>query len=232
MALTHSPKIVTTGLVLCLDGGNTKSYPGNGAIWTDITGNGRNGDLTGGISYSSGNNGSLSFGGSNGWSPTIGNIPTIGTGDFAIEAWIYLPAVTATACWRAIVSIGNGHLTSGGVTLYAPRATAPVNTAVAILNTVNPTIGGTSNVNNSVWHQIVLTRISSTLSLYVDTVSEASQTNTANITQTSVIVGRDVNCSTTYFQGNISGIKIYTGKGLTQSEVSQNFNAVRKRFNI
>ena len=40
MALTHSPRIVTDGLVLCLDAGNTKSYPGSGTAWNDLSGSG------------------------------------------------------------------------------------------------------------------------------------------------------------------------------------------------
>ena len=37
MALAHSPKIVTDGLIFLLDGANTKSYSGTGSTWTDIT---------------------------------------------------------------------------------------------------------------------------------------------------------------------------------------------------
>jgi hypothetical protein len=39
MALRHSPKIVTDGLVLCLDAANTKSYPGTGTTWNDLSKN-------------------------------------------------------------------------------------------------------------------------------------------------------------------------------------------------
>jgi len=37
MALFHSPRIVTDGLVLCLDAANVKSYPGSGTTWTDLS---------------------------------------------------------------------------------------------------------------------------------------------------------------------------------------------------
>ena len=47
MALIHSPKIVTDNLVLCLDAANTKSYPGSGATWTDISYKGNNGTVDG-----------------------------------------------------------------------------------------------------------------------------------------------------------------------------------------
>jgi len=40
MSLSHSPKIVTNGLVLCLDAGDPKSYNGSGTTWFDRSGNG------------------------------------------------------------------------------------------------------------------------------------------------------------------------------------------------
>ena len=45
MGLFHSPKIVTDGLVMALDAANTKSYPGSGTTWHDISGNGNNATL-------------------------------------------------------------------------------------------------------------------------------------------------------------------------------------------
>ena len=39
MGLFHSPKIVTDGLVLLLDAGNSKSYSGSGSDWFDQSGN-------------------------------------------------------------------------------------------------------------------------------------------------------------------------------------------------
>jgi hypothetical protein len=42
MGIQYNPKIITDSLVLCLDAGNPKSYPGSGTTWTDLSGNGRN----------------------------------------------------------------------------------------------------------------------------------------------------------------------------------------------
>jgi hypothetical protein len=55
--------IVTSGLILYLDAGNTSSYPGSGTTWTDLSGNGSNGTLTNGPTFSSSNNGILTFNG-------------------------------------------------------------------------------------------------------------------------------------------------------------------------
>ena len=53
MGLGHSPSVVTSGLVLALDAGNTKSYPNSGATWTDLSGNSNTGTLTNGPTFNS-----------------------------------------------------------------------------------------------------------------------------------------------------------------------------------
>ena len=45
MATNYNPKIVTDGLVLCVDAANTKSYPGSGSTFFDLSGNNRHGTL-------------------------------------------------------------------------------------------------------------------------------------------------------------------------------------------
>jgi hypothetical protein len=57
------PEVVESGLVLALDAGNLKSYPGSGTTWTDLSGNGNNGTLVNDVGYSASNLGSLSFDG-------------------------------------------------------------------------------------------------------------------------------------------------------------------------
>ena len=65
MALSHSPKIVTDGLVLCLDAGDGKSYSGSGTTWYDRSGNGNNGILVNGPTFDSNNRGAIVFDGVN-----------------------------------------------------------------------------------------------------------------------------------------------------------------------
>ena len=65
MAVGYNPKIITDGLVLCLDAGNTKSYPGSGTSWSDLSGQGNTGTLVNGPTYSSADGGSIVFDGSN-----------------------------------------------------------------------------------------------------------------------------------------------------------------------
>jgi len=65
MAYHNNPRIVTDGLVLCLDAADKKSYPGSGTTWYDRSGNGNNGTLVNGGSYNSSNGGVIELDGVN-----------------------------------------------------------------------------------------------------------------------------------------------------------------------
>jgi hypothetical protein len=65
MAVYGGPDIVTDGLVLHLDAANTKSYPGSGSVWYDLSSNKNNGTLINEPTFNSANKGSISFDGTN-----------------------------------------------------------------------------------------------------------------------------------------------------------------------
>ena len=95
MAHHHSPRIVTDGLLLTLDAVNTKSYPGSGTVWYDLSGNGHNFNLINGPSLTSEG---FSFDGTNQYA-NIGssglNLDT--ANDRTIEIWVKVasfPAIT------------------------------------------------------------------------------------------------------------------------------------------
>ena len=57
-------KIITDGLVLCLDAADRNSYVSGSSTWRDVAGS-NNGTLTNGPTFSSSNGGSIVFDGSN-----------------------------------------------------------------------------------------------------------------------------------------------------------------------
>ena len=63
MGVFAGPNIVEEGLVLALDASNTKSYPGSGTTWIDMSGNGHNATLHG-VTHSSANGGIFVISGS------------------------------------------------------------------------------------------------------------------------------------------------------------------------
>jgi hypothetical protein len=61
VAIAYNTSVVRNGLVLHLDAANTKSYPGSGIAWTDLSGNGKSGTLTNGPTYTTDSNGGIVF---------------------------------------------------------------------------------------------------------------------------------------------------------------------------
>lgn len=93
MSYSNGPRIVTNGLVLYLDAGNSKSYPGSGTVWNDLSGNGNNGTLVNGPTYSGANKGSIVFDGANDYISGGSNTVSINNA-ITISAWIRHSAIT------------------------------------------------------------------------------------------------------------------------------------------
>jgi hypothetical protein len=61
MGFFRGPQIVTDGLVLALDAGSPRSYPGSGTTWYDLSGNGHHISLGSSVTFSSDFSGVLRF---------------------------------------------------------------------------------------------------------------------------------------------------------------------------
>jgi hypothetical protein len=61
MSNNYGPRIVTDGLVLCLDAADRNSYPGSGSTWYDLSGNNYNGTISGATFTTFNNNGVFYF---------------------------------------------------------------------------------------------------------------------------------------------------------------------------
>ena len=100
MAQHYGPtSIVSDSLVLCYDAADTFSYPGSGTTWTDLSGNGLNGTLTNGPTFSDGN---IDFDGSNDY---------INFGDVSAYEWAYNSTYTLCA-WFYLDADQNGMIMS------------------------------------------------------------------------------------------------------------------------
>ena len=65
MATNYNPTIVTDGLKVCFDAANPKSYPGSGTTWYDLSGNDNHGTLLNEPSFSSDKGGCFTLDGTN-----------------------------------------------------------------------------------------------------------------------------------------------------------------------
>ena len=81
-------KIVTDGLVLCLDAADLNSYPTTGTTWFDLAGS-NNGTLTNGPTFSgTGASSSIVFDGVDDYVSVSGNDSTNLPGDYTVEIWV------------------------------------------------------------------------------------------------------------------------------------------------
>jgi len=226
---TSHPSIVTDGLVLNLDAANQSSYPGSGATWTDLTGNGNNGTLQNGVGFDSGNGGSLSFDGVDDYVTIPANSDFVfsSSTDFTIEAWIY---PTGYKSRNTIISSFPGAVAGNWIFALVNDKLAPYVYPNSALN-FNWT--SSSSVPLNQWSYVTLTRIGTTWTIFINGILENTQSVTqsmGNLNQ--VRIGHYEPSASGYFDGNISITRVYKGKGLTPQEVLQNYNALKGRFGL
>ena len=63
MSYKYGPSIVTDGLVFYVDAGNSKSYPGSGTTWYDLSGRKNDGTFSATPTTSNSGGGSITFDG-------------------------------------------------------------------------------------------------------------------------------------------------------------------------
>jgi hypothetical protein len=219
------PAIITNGLVLNLDASYTPSYPKNGTTWYDISSGGNNGTLVNGTTFSTDNGGSMVFDGTNDY-VNIGVDKSCNrfTGDFAVSVWVN--RTNAGVQWGNIIG-----------DYYTNTTANPLEWQLMISNTAqlfvyNVTNGYVINAissgfNAGTWINVVLSRIGSTISLYANSNFITSTTNTTTFGSATgnLNIGVDGDNSSEPLTGKIGNVMIYKNKGLTSSEVLQNYNA-------
>jgi len=238
MALAHSPRIITDGLVLCLDAANTKSYPGSGTTWTDLSTNKNNSTMTNmdGTNFNSGNGGYLTFDGTNEYATfTINNFFTSFSQQITMESWIYVPSA---ATWSNGANYGNiverGDY-DGAHGLWRTTIDNQISFYCRQVATPILTVESKGSITRDAWYQLVGTWNAGT-KLYINGSLVSSTSGTLGDTENNVPFQIANNRAAggapgNFFTGNIANIKIYN-RALNDGEVTQNFNALRGRFGI
>ena len=222
MGLNHSPRIVTDGLVMCLDAANRRSYPSSGTTWTDLSGNGNNGTLTNGPTFS---NNTIVFDGTDDFVTLVSSSSfAYGTSDFTWEVVVNLTTYVSN---HYVLD----HGSNGGVIQYQNNTMRYYNPSTGV-GSVLYTTGFGSNISTNTWQHLIAARISGTTYLYRNGVFTISATDSYNYPTQTVRIGNYGSGGSYCWNGNISLIRIYKGKGLSATEVQQNFNALRGRYGI
>jgi len=237
--LAHSPSIVTQNLIFCVDAGNTKSYPGSGSTWTDLSGNGNTGTLTNGPTYSSANGGSFVFNGSTQYSSSSALSGSFAL--FTVIIWFY---PTSIANYQNPIDCNYGAYSSGNI---GPRLEINSSGNLAWNYSNDTAVNGnfyshnvvSSGLSANTWYCAGITYDGSTSTTYLNG-SSTGLSRTAYGTPTgfvgvmnNVTIGKGFSLggAEKIFAGRVANVQIYN-RALTAAEVAQNFNALRGRYGI
>jgi hypothetical protein len=216
MACNYQSKIVTNGLVLCLDAADKKSYPGSGTVWTDRSGNGNNGTLIGGPTYNSANGGSIVVDGIDDYISSL-TLSTLSITDITIQVWVYPTNIAGnyvtvfdTTSRHLSLWIGNNFYGLGGASApsYAPF-----------------------NWQNNNWVCITMVKSSTTGQIIKNNYDVFENISAGSAFTNQLQFGSNPSGGGSSFTGRYGSIKLYN-RALTSQEIKQNFNATRGRFGI
>ena len=212
MGIAYNTNIVRNNLALYLDAANKKSYPATGTVWSDLSGNGRNGTLTNTPTYSSVNGGTIVFDGVDDYITSSFATNTVQAVTYC--GWLYSTETTAT--YRNFVDSASASPmiwwnTSGQIEFDAGAYT-------------------TTTVYRNQWVHVALSKPYgvSSASYYVNGVLAATGSAYATPATTPTWFNR---AAAQTWKGNCSNLQAYN-RALTAAEIQQNFNAVRGRYNV
>jgi hypothetical protein len=236
MALHHSPRIVTNGLVLCLDAGNRKSYSGSGNVWRDLAGY-NNGTLKNSPAYNSINKG-FYLDGADDYFYVSSILPIVY--NFTVNFWI---KINTTDNHRGIFCIKNASdsadFTAGNFAIHT------IYGGYFGLEALDLNVGGASR-NNTVINQIlsyctvVCDQSNLQVRYFLNGVLDGTQTITTNYTfndHNALFLGcRQYSITGENNYENPINADIYSyqyyNRALTTQEVLQNYNATKGRYKL
>lgn len=148
----------------------------------------------------------------NGTSSYIGltSCPITGTGNFSIGAWF---KTTSTGARKEIISFGHPSTTNQGIYI---QVNASNRLQFDLTNTGGPT--GGQDVCDGLWHFVVVTNVSGTITLYIDGKLLSTASMSPNITSNSYTIGRAIYNSSNYFNGSIDDVFVFS-RALSVAEI-------------
>jgi hypothetical protein len=217
--------IVTNGLVLNVDASNSSSYVGLGNTIYDLSGSGNTGSLINGPTFSELNGGSIVFDATN-------DYISMGT------ASSVKPTQLTLACFFKINTIGAVHVIAGkqGTGSGAASYALVVQSGQLHFRISNSSgteyNASTAFSNTSSYNYAVGTYDGSNLRLYLNGASVGNSSLSISIVYSDsypLLLGYYANSIATNM--NVGSLKLYN-RALTATEIEQNYNALRGRYNI
>jgi hypothetical protein len=226
MGISAGPSGVSDGLVFQLDAANFRSYSGSGITANGLV-SGIGGTLVNGVGFTSSNNGSFTFDGSDDYIAASGTNFPLSNSPRTLNIWYY----TNTSTWQGNInnlfwygtasgrqSFGVDFNTYPEMEFYSWADDMNWNTTAPQVGWKNLQIAYDGNLTVRIYE----------LGVLVATKTLGGQLNT--VLSSNVQIGAIIGLSG-YFDSNISQVSMYN-RALSATEIQQNFNAMRERYNI
>lgn len=234
MPLIFLPRIVTDGLVLAIDAANTKSYPGSGTAWYDISRNNNNGSLVNGSTFSSENLGTVAFNGVDQYYNLDKNLDSYTS--ITANIWLKKPFIVSSnfgvyfayAANEGDLSLGWGIRNPNGIypTENEARYQYWAGEGTNLLLYVNGTLisADTSTPN----YKISVTNVNLFNTWqYLTLIAEGMSFNTQKILR----IAQRTETGDSLTNCTVGSFTVYN-RVLSSSEILQNYNATRTRFGL
>jgi hypothetical protein len=239
MSTYFGPEISTDGLMLCLDAGNTRSYPGTGTTWYDISGSGGTNFTINASAFNSSGPKYMDFNGSYGCAVTASGVDTTFSGTCTAVVWTRI--LNSSGNWRTLFraeSSGADHqviVQSGGwaIGMYD-------NTNGTGFNSSGFSQQSLPGYGTSQWNMLVWRWVSTQNDFYYysfsyndspETERGANSSSNARFKTGFRTLGAYNSSSPNQFWGDIAYIAMYNRR-LDNAEVRAAFQAQRGRFGI
>jgi len=211
--------------------------------WNDLSGNRNTGTLISGSSYNTGSGGNIQFDGTDDYVYCPYNV-SFKPSQITISAWI--KPTSSTSNWSKIISYPYRVDDSWAEPYFSWCLSISESTTGKPNLIISTDNGGTfdredctatTSLTNGIWYFVVATYDGTNLKMYINGVLETTQPhstagNIKYISDSIVSIGnRSVYYIGEYANGKISNVQIYN-RALTESEITQNFNAHKSRYSI
>lgn len=223
MAQNYGPRIVLDGLVLALDAADKRSYSGSGSVWYDISGFANHCNLA----NTPGHYGSyFTFNGSSNYGVVTSNSGSL---DFSEEQTVMIVMRHTYTSGRK----NPWNQAYGGYGTWTHEEGVYINYFFGDSGVDNVPYSAISSTTTStgVWNVMCVTRGTDQCRWYKNGALTGTLSNPYGgipYTTTSITIG---NGYAGYWEGDMACVLAYR-TALTDGQVLQNFNALRRRFNL
>ena len=235
------PHIITDGLVLALDAASSRSYPGTGTTWTDLSGNGNNATLNGNAANPVWNSAgywsfSATANGLNGGmiisnSTSLSAIGTSATVElvFTLET---KSLISGDSYWMAIFSRGGPGAPSTNqnpaISINQTNNGAYRYLHIEKPSSFNSAANAFTDYTGNRWYHVTAV-LGSTSFGYLNAQQVSTSAGGITTNENPIFIGYDGDNE--MFKGKLSIVRMYN-RVLAQQEIQQNYNALKSRFEL